>query len=286
MGHHYIPQKYLRGFTGPSCPDALWQYDKKMHQYSKEPVSISKIAQRRSFYDSQTERSLHDHVERPGNSVLDKLRSGNLSLRDQERRHLSVYIATMLKRVPYHRAKAEALAPGVLKNVASELREQIGAYAGAGELSAETAAKRLAEVDAAEAKYSTEMPDNVRDQIISPWPTMEMIDLVYRMSWRFIVADSYQFFVVTDNPAFLFECYGLSTKNSELTFPVSSSLALFGSWTPIVKSKRIRSRTQFVKEANRRLISAAFRFVYSRDKTDWIRKVASKAQPQLSRIMW
>jgi hypothetical protein len=286
MGCHYIPQKYLRGFTGPSRPHALWQFDKKMQRYSTEPVSISKIAQRRSFYDLQTEQSLNDQVERPGNRVLDKLRSGNLSLRDEERRHLSAYIATMLRRVPYHRAKAEALAPGVLKSITSELREQIGEYAGAGELSGETAAKRLAEVDAAEAKYAAQMPDEVRDQINSPWPTGEIIDLVYHMSWRFIIADGFQYFVVTDNPAFFFECCGLGTKSSELTFPISSSLALFGSWTPVGQSNAIRSETQFVKEANRRLISTAFRFIYSRDKTDWICKVASKAQPHLSRIMW
>jgi len=286
MGCHYIPQKYLRGFTGPSRPDALWQFDKQMQRYSREPVSISKIAQRRSFYDVQTEQSLNDQVERPGNHVLDKLRSGNLSLGDEERGHLSAYIATMLRRVPYYRARAEVLAPGVLKNIASELREQIGEYACAGKLSGETAAKRLAEVDAAEEKYAAQMPDEVRDQINSPWPTGEMIDLVYRMSWRFIIADGYQFFVVTDNPAFFFECYGLGTKNSELTFPISSRLALFGSWTPVGRSNTVRSGTQFVKEANRRLISAAIRFVYSKEKTDWICKVASKAQARLSRIMW
>jgi hypothetical protein len=286
MGYHYIPQKYLRGFTGPTCPDALWQFDKKMHRYSERPVPISKIAQRRSFYDSQTEKLLNDQVEVPGNRVLDKLRSGNLSLKDEERRHLSVYIATMLKRVPFHRAKARALAPSVLRNIASELREQIGEYVAAGQLSAETATKRLAEVDGAEAKYTVEMPDEVRDQVNSPWPTGEMIDLVYHMSWRFIIADGYQYFVVTDNPAFFFECYGLGTKDSELTFPISAALALFGCWTPVGQSITTRNGTQFVKEANRRLISAAFRFVYSREKTNWICKVASKAQPRLSRIRW
>ena len=114
MGHHYVPQKYLRGFTDSSCPDALWQFDKKTLSYSVQPVSIAKIAQQRSFYDADTERLLNELVERPGNRVLDKLRSGDLSLEDEERAHLSVYIATMLKRVPHHRAKGEAMAPGVL----------------------------------------------------------------------------------------------------------------------------------------------------------------------------
>jgi len=286
MGNHYVPQKYLRGFTDPSCPEALWQFDKKTLLYSEHPASIARIAQQRSFYDSETEQSLHELVERPGNGVLDKLRSGDLSLKDEERRHLSVYIATMLKRVPHHRAKAEVTASDVLRKVTSEFREQIRAYEHAGRLSAETAGKRLAETDAVEAKYALEMPDNVREQIRSPWPTQAMIDLVYGMSWRFVFADGDQYFLVTDNPAFFFECYGLGGENSELTFPVSCILAIFGSWTPVVNGNRIGRGTQFVKEANRRLISAAFRFIYPRGKVDWIRKVAMKDQPHLSRIIW
>jgi hypothetical protein len=286
VGNHYVPQKYLRGFTDPSCRDALWQFDKKTLLYSGQPLLIAKIAQQRSFYDADTERALHELVERPGNRVLDKLRSGDLSLEAEERAYLSVYIATMIRRIPHHRAKGEAIAPDVLRKVTSELREQIRAYARAGGLSAETAGKRLAETDAVEAKFELEMPDNVREQIRSPWPTVGMIDLVYGMSWHFVLADADQYFLVTDNPAFFFECYGLGTENSELTFPVSYSLAIFGSWRPVANGNRISRGTQLVKEANRRLISAAFRFIYSRSRVDWIRKVAMKGQPHLNRIRW
>ncbi len=286
MGHHFVPQKYLGGFTGASCPNALWQFDKKTLSYSKQPVSIAKVAQQGSFYGANTERLLNELVEGPGNRVLDRLRSGNLSLGDEDRIHLSVYIATMLKRVPYHRAKGAAMAPGVLREVTHELREQIHAYAHAGEISTELAQKRLADADAAEAKFSSEMPDNVREEIRSPWPTKEMIKLVYGMQWRFVCADGDDYFLTTDNPAFFFECYGLGTENSEFTFPVSCSLAIFGSWTPVVRGSAVSCQTQFVKEANRRLISAALRFIYSRDKADWIGKVAAKNPPYLRRIIW
>lgn len=286
MGHHYVPQEYLRGFTDSSCPDALWQFDKKRLSYSEQPASIAKIAQQRSFYGVNTERLLNELVERPANRVLDKLRSGDVSLEDEERVHLSVYIATMLKRVPRHRAKGKAMAPGVLRKIASELRGQIRAYVHAGKISSETAGKRLAETDAAEAKFASEMPNEVREQIRNPWPTEAMIELVYGMHWRFVWADGDEYFLTTDNPAFFFECYGLGTENSELTFPVSCGLAIFGSWKPVANGNSIRRRTQFVKEANRRLISAALRFIYSRHKVDWIRKVAAKGLPYLSRIRW
>jgi hypothetical protein len=218
--------------------------------------------------------------------VLDKLRSGNLSLKDEDRIHLSVYIATMLKRVPYHRAKGAAMAPAVLREVTHELREQIRAYANAGRISTEIARKRLAETNGAEAKFSSEMPDNVREQIQSPWPTGPMIRLVYGMHWRFVCAEGDDYFVTTDNPVFFFECYGLGTENSEFTFPLSCSLAIFGSWTPVARGRGICRQNRLVKEANRRLISAALRFIYSRDKEDWIREVASKDRPRLNRIIW
>ncbi len=286
MGHHYVPQEYLRGFTHPSYPEALWQFDKGTQTFSTKPASIAKIAQHRSFYEDSTERKLNELIEIPGNRVLRKLRSGNLNLTNKDRVNLSVYIATMLKRVPYHRAKATGMAPQVLTEVTSELRDQIQAYADTGQISPNIAAKRLVETDTAEAKFTAEMPDNVSDLIRSPWPTETMIDLVYRMHWRFVYTVDSQHFVTTDNPAFFFTCYGLGTKHSELTFPVSSELAIFGSWKPVNKSNRIVHRKQFVKEANRRLINEATRFVYYRSKENWIATVAAKENPYLSRIQW
>lgn len=286
MGHHYVPQEYLRGFTHPSCPKALWQFDKETQRFSAEPASIAKIAQQRSFYDDDTERMLNQLVEIPGNRVLHKLVSGDHDLTHEERLDLSVYIATMLTRVPHRRAKATEMAPQVLANVTSDLRDQTRVYADAGNISPETAAKRLAAIDAAEAKYSADMPANVRDQIRSPWPPGRMIHFVYRMRWRLVPAIGRQYFVTTDNPAFFFECCGLGTERSELTFPVSAKLAIFGSWTPLTRNNRIDRPVELVKEANRRLISQAARFVYYRSKADWIATVAAKDKPRLSRIQW
>lgn len=231
MGSHFIPQEYLRAFTHPSCPNALWQFDKDTQTFSAQPASIKRIAQQRSFYDDDTERKLNELVEIPGNQVLRKLRSGDLDLTDEERLNLSVYIATMLTRVPHHRAKAEEMAPKSLAKVTAELREEIKAQEEAGRISPETAARGLAETDAAESRYSAELPDNVRAQIRSPWPTERMVDMVYGMHWRFVFATSSQGFVTTDNPAFFFACWGLGTEDSELTFPVSSK-------HPLVESKR------------------------------------------------
>jgi len=285
MGSHYIPQKYLRGFTDSVCPNALWQFDKKTLSFSKQRVSIAKIAQQRSFYNAETEKSLNELVERPGNSVLEKLRSGNISLAAKEKVHLSVYIATMIKRVPYHRAKGEALVPEVLKKVTSDLRKEICELQDTGKISPPLANKYLADTDNVEAKYESQIPSNVLKQIRSPWPSENIIKAVYEMHWRFVHGQDNEHFLTSDNPAFFFDCYGLGTDNSEFTFPISRKLAIFGSWTPVSRGSGVISRNQFVKEANRRLIDKASRFVYSCDKFEWIRTFAMK-EPYLSRIEW
>jgi len=286
MGHHYIPREYLRGFADPLSPEALWQFDKKHGTFSSSPAAISKIAQQRSFYDDETEVKLNELVEIPGNRVLRKLRSGDLNLTDEDRINLSVYIATMMKRVPHHRDKGIASVPSVLAKVTEELRDEIHESAESGDISAEDADKYLADTDTAEEKYSNIIPAKVMEQIRKPWPSERIIAAIYNMHWRFVSAVRDQDFVTTDNPAFFFECFGVGTEKSELTIPVSSKLAIFGSRTPVRNGDRVSTRTQFVKEANRRLISMATRFIYTRSRALWIPVVASKIDPYLSRIKW
>ena len=43
MGKHYVPQKYLRGFSDPKDPSAIWMYDKKAARFTH--ASVEKVAQ-------------------------------------------------------------------------------------------------------------------------------------------------------------------------------------------------------------------------------------------------
>jgi hypothetical protein len=286
MGHHYVPQEYLRGFADTANPKVLWQFDKRNLCFSNEPASIKRIAQQRAFYDEKTEADLNLLVERPGNAVLRKLRTGELALSSNDKLALSVYIATTMNRVPHSRKRGEDMANTVFPKVTDELREKILAAANFGMIDQETAAVHLAETDRVESKLAVQPPPNVVEQIKSPWPREFMINLIFDMTWRFVRATSTQEFITTDNPAFFFQCWGLGREKSEFVFPVSCELAIFGSWTPIRGSDRLNDRKQFVKEANRRLISDATRFVFSRKKQDWIPTVAAKQKPFLSRIQW
>lgn len=286
MGHHYVPQEYLKGFTDPSAPIVLWQFDKKNKEFTKGPVAIKKIAQQRSYYDDDTESLLNAQVEIPGNRVLRQLRDDNYELTDSDRVALSIYIATMMKRVPHSRRRGERIAPTVLTNVTNELREQIRSAQADGLIDNVMAASHLTETDRVESQFALEPPPNIIKQIESPWPSEFMIGLIYSMTWRFVHATGSNYFVTTDNPAFFFQCWGLGSDKSEIVFPVSHRLAIFGSRTPLNGNDQTITRQQFVKEANRRIISDATRFVYCHRNENWIGTVAAKKKPYLSRIQW
>lgn len=282
MGHHYVPQKYLRGFAELENDDAIWMYDKKLRKFTNP--GIKSVAQEAGFYSEEVEQQLNELIEKPANRVLDKLRNKE-NIDEIERIHLSTYIATMIKRVPKRRAQALSMAPGVIEKTIHEVREQVQKWASTTENKA-LAERRLKEIKEIEEKLRNKVPDFIIDQIRLPWATQEMIDLISTMSW-YVVSSKEDYFITSDNPAYFFEAYGIGTPKSELTFPISRDLALFTSWQGAQNSLNyLEARPKLVREANKRLASGAERFVFSHRREDWIAKLCDNPKPYLSRILW
>jgi Protein of unknown function (DUF4238) len=289
MGKHFVPQELLRGFAHPVTPELIWQFDKQTGRFSAGQVPIKKVANRRDFYPPEIEDKLTKLVENPGNAVIRKIRAGRFDLSDPERLDLAIYIGTMITRVPRNRNRARDAAPGALSKVVSELRQLIQSAEGAGVIDGDLAQARVAEADAVAEEFAKELPKEIVAQMESPWPTERMVQCIYDMEWRFLQAHGSHMFVTSDNPAFFFECWGLRNENgmSELTFPISANLALFGSWSPIRRPQdSVCKDRQIAKEANSRILSAATRFVYSRSKADWIPRLAAKTPAELNRVEW
>ncbi|WP_372724786.1 DUF4238 domain-containing protein [Novipirellula sp.] len=286
MGHHYVPRKYLKGFTDPSEPLGLWQFDKKTNSYSRVRASIAKIAQEPGYYDGEVESLLNELVEIPGNRALDQLRLGNFTLSEDDRLSLATYMATMTHRVPVHRAKADKMGPDVLKDVTARMRDEIRQCGREKNILERLVEQRIAELDEIETRMSESLPPEVQDSMYCPWPSARTIGLIYTMHWRFVHAASDQKFVTSDNPVFYFEYYGLARRESEITFPVSSELAIFGNWVPFRPDGEFVDDKKLVKEVNRRTVIGAHRFVFTRRREPWLGKVAKKDQTQLNRINW
>jgi hypothetical protein len=74
MGHHYIPQRYLKNFEVPQSDGSIWMFD-KVSKRGKQ-VRIKAIAQETDFYEPEIEVALNEAVEKPANPVIQKLLAG------------------------------------------------------------------------------------------------------------------------------------------------------------------------------------------------------------------
>lgn len=257
-------------------------FDKVRCQWSH--AAIEKVAQERDYYPPDVEERLAKEVELPGHRALDCLRSRK-PLAQADRDALAYYLGVLVMRVPTKRRKGHALVPEVLGSTMAEAREEIARIAS--EDSAIRADEWLTVVDKLEQQYRVRPPANIIDQINSPWPSVEVVAAIRRMTWRVIDIPSDHFLLTTDNPTFYFDGYGLGTEKSELTFAISSDRALLGSFQGRPETTMVlKPKAALIKEVNRRLASGAERFVFAPRHATWIETLALKSNPYLSHIVW
>lgn len=283
MGHHYVPQKYLRGFAGVDS-DKVWVYDKKGRRFFE--AAISKIAQESAFYEDDVDIELNVAVESPANPAIDKLRRRE-AITVEERVRLALYIAVMLMRVPSRRLKALEMYPGVMNETIHRTIEEIRHIGETTDINPEIIDRRLREVEGARERFE-QPPQALVDQVRSPWASENVVNAIHSMHWRYLVAsDGPVYFLTSDNPAFFFGSYGVGREESEISFPISSNICLLGNWQPGRDSERfIEIKQVAVKEMNRRNASTATRFLFYREPAPWVEKIAHKEKPYLSKILW
>jgi hypothetical protein len=285
MGQHFVPQRYLKNFEDPSRPGFIWLHDKRGGPAGL--ARIAKVAQAKKFYSADTETFLAREVESPANAGIKKL-IDNTMIAPVERLQLAYYIGVMLKRIPSRRRHATEMLPSILTDVVAKAREDLKATASAMEADPECLAKRLRDLDTVATKFATEPPPEVLAQIREPWPSEGMLQALFGMTWRVLISDGPQYFITSDNPAFFFRAYGLGRREeSELTFPLSTTHALHGSWAKTGSDLVFLKATQaLVKELNRRLASETERLAFYHAPAPWLVAIlCRKAQP-LKAIRW
>jgi Protein of unknown function (DUF4238) len=284
MGKHSVPQQYLKGFGVPDEPGMIWMYNKAVRQFSKIPIKVA--VQEADYFDPETEKELSESVEGPAHVVLARLRRRE-PISTDDRLHFAVYVATMIMRVPGRRRKSFEMMPPVLERTVEEIRTLINEWAQDPNVDQKLVARRLEEVERAHEKLSHEPPTEVINQIRSPWPNRKFVELIYGMTWRLVISDETNRFLTSDNPAYFFEAYGLGKPETEVTFPLSSDLALLASWQgPREGLIMVQAKPVLVKEVNRRVASGAERFVFYHERRDWVATLADKPRHFLSRIPW
>ena len=128
----------------------------------------------------------------------------------------------------------------------------------------------------------------LKDELLrGQWSTPLMVRTLLEMTWRITRTDSSSGFLTGDNPMFFHKTYGLRKAEAEITFPLSSRVALHGSWDgPKGALLFGEAEPPLIKEINRRVIANADRFLFFHKESDWVWKVASKPHIRLNRIQW
>lgn len=287
MGHHFVPQRYLKGFQSPEKQAYIWAFDKK--DQTAKHLPIKQVSQAPGFYENDIETSLNLDVEIPGYNVIEKILRGEAisdEPTDGDRQHLSYYIATMIRRVPRARTNAQQFVPQTIREVTRDVKQQIVEAAKVGLIDEATLNARLAEADAFELKAQTNTPEAIRKTIETPWPFESMLIAIHNMQWRILRCQGPSFYLTSDNPAYFFEGFGLGHAEAELILPLSTNLLLHCSWQDAKGRAFQVVPERLVKELNRRIASGAERFVYYFKDADWVLKAAMNQPEQLSRINW
>ena len=103
------------------------------------------------------------------------------------------------------------------------------------------------------------------------------------MNWLFLRSQADQF-LTGDNPVFFFEHEGIGKPTSELTFPLSSNLALWATRLPRPSMQYLAASPAGVREINRRTAHNSVRFVYSKANEPWVLPFVLKKQWRLTRL--
>lgn len=282
MGHHYVPQRYLRKFEDKESSGYVWQYLKKGDEPRR--VRIKSAAQSRDFYESDVETLLAEQVELPGGDAIDKILEGG-SLNESERFSLALYLAVMLKRVPAYRSWAE---DGFFEKLPAQM-ERFREDARTGKIPSMriNVQKAIELIDVLEKKFENEIPSTILNTIRNPFPSERILSAFYTMYWRVFIADGPQEFVTSDNPLFYTRGSGIGNLKSEMHIPLSPTHLLQGSRiSPVNGIPRFSMPDKVVRVVNKWTAFYAKNLVYSHKQVGWLPPLLSVQELNLFVPQW
>lgn len=279
MGHHYVPIYYLNGFA--SKPEgAIWVYDKQNHKFKSRAKSVANVY---DYYPEELEKYLANDVEAPANAVLKKIRKLK-EITKEEKRLLAEYIVTMMKRVPKGKERTGALLPRAAEDLREEIDQEFNLLTKKQPEKIRVLEKHRTAANAYLDKCLNGPSEPHWWDNIPPMKTPDSVECLNGMTWRFLTYVERPAIIASDNPVFYFTDIGIGKPESELTFPLSSHMALWASWRTDLPEGFFPTTWQVVKELNRRSACNATRFLYHCKDEEWIHSFFIKGKWQLNRL--
>jgi len=91
--------------------------------------------------------------------------------------------------------------------------------------------------------------------------------------------------LTSDNPFFFFESLGVGRPESEVSFPISSDVALWATWRTDLKEGFVPAKDSLIREFNRRTVSIAKRHLFYSRNEKWVVSLANKKAVRLNGIV-
>lgn len=276
MGHHYVPQFYLRGF---SVNNVICVHDQLLRRtFVSQPKTI---ANETNMYSYKLEQHFADNIEGPANLAIKTIRERK-PLTEVKRLALANYVIALWKRVPRGRLLVAELMPEAAAEVRSNFHQKLDAAVAANPSLSQLAASRRDVGDQIISDYESDPPPDIWQQSLAEDSNLVVSSLM-SMEWRFLHSDR-EHFITCDNPVFFFAHEGIGRPTSELTIPFSSTIALWANRHSNSGSPYVRALPAIVKELNRRSARNATRFLYSERNEPWMLPFACKGQYSLNRL--
>jgi len=284
MGHHYIPQYYLSGFTNST--GTICVYEKGSRRVFC--AGTKRVASETGYYSDETEQYLANAVEGPANRVIKRIRERQ-TVSTRGKVDLAKYMVVMLKRVPRGKERTEAKSPevmgGVLKNWDNELTNLLSQYPDREQIEKRRKeAKQLREKIEADPDFKSDLVRDTWLKTLPPDKTPKTLEALTLMTWRFLAFDRGPVFLTSDNPVFFFTKIGIGNERSEVTFPISSNVVLWATWGQDFEEGYYRAKESQIHQINRRTVSIATRYVFHSYEADWVIKLVNRKRHNIRRL--
>jgi hypothetical protein len=292
--NHVLPKLYLKGFVIKKGEPFIWVYKRGQpynpsterynhrNKIKNNPYkdTIKNAGVVKDFYadrkvdgtrDYETFENKLELLEKPHDPIFKKLLARQM-ITAAEKRRFSSYIVLMYRRVQTGR------------KIIKELVSKKGLYEPTDELfqklnwpntpETRTYIKQYVEHKAQEKEYHVQQ----HNRITAASPDSLIVEKLQKMTWTFYIASGSDFFVTGDNPVFIPDACGLAgdKKKSELSFPISTDVALVASWNRTLNEGFVEATPQIIKDINRRTVSKASKYIFFSKNAEWVVNLLNK----------
>lgn len=278
MGHHYVPQFYLRGFGSNG---RIWAHDRERR--TSFQATVKGVANENGMYSEEIESFLANRIEAPAISALTKIRQRE-KISNDERTALARYIVFLWKRVPDGRQRAMQTIPSVADQIHREIETELDAAVAANPGFADRAASLKVRVAAAIETHKSKPSPELWYSSFESEPSVRLVESLLSMNWVYLATSELQF-LTSDNPVFIFRSEGIGNRRSELSLPLSSSIALWATRSTVQSGEFMNATPVAVREINRRTAHNSTRFIYSGANDPWVLPFVTKGDWQLTRLV-